>query len=241
MPNSTQLLTLGGALDLDHATCDWEWHGVAVLDVWSVTWNSDFDAAARPYKVSQGVAEVVGGGDEGGATLTAPAGGWETAALAGLFKQSAASATSTAAAGEGTGAKGSKTGAIVGGVVGGVGGVALVALLAFFLLRRRRRRMAGIRSAAELDHTATQRHEAVGSRPDKPRHDDGFGVAANAELPGDVGAQELDGEDQFERIVELDAGADAPRFEMAGSGMSPKEGEARGEEDTLKRLRGETD
>ncbi|KAB2578219.1 Cell wall anchored protein [Lasiodiplodia theobromae] len=237
VPNSTQLLTLGGALDLNHATCDWEWHGVAVLDVWSVTWNNYFDAAARPYKVSQGVAEVVGGGDEGGATLTAPAGGWETAALAGLFKQSAASSSTTTSTAAASGAKRSKTGAIVGGVVGGVCGVALVALHAFFLLRRRRRRMAANRNAAELDHAGTQRHEAVGSQPpDKPQHD--FG--ANAELPGDVGAQELDGEDQFERIVELDAGADAPRFEMAGSGMSPKEGEARGEEDTLKRLRGES-
>ncbi|KAL0259112.1 hypothetical protein SLS55_006617 [Diplodia seriata] len=226
VPNSTQLVTLGGALDLERATCDWEWRGVAALDVWSVTWNSVFDAGARPYKVTQGVAEVVGGGDGGGATLTAPAGGWETAALAGLFERRGGStsttASSTAAAGSGSGGKGSSTGAIVGGVVGGIAGAVLVALASVFLLRRRRRRR-GNRTAVELDHEHTQRHEAVGSLPDKPRRKlSALDTPVDAELPGDVAALEMDGEDRFERVVELDAGADATRFEMAGSGMEPQ-------------------
>ncbi|OJD33002.1 cell wall anchored protein [Diplodia corticola] len=249
VPNTTQLVTVGGSLDAEdsHATCDWEWRGVAVLDVWTVTWNSAFDAGARPYKVTQGVAEVVGGGDAGGATLSAPAGGWQTPGLEALFVEqrgggSSSSSTSTADVGGGNSGGGSDTGVVVGGAVGGVvAGIVLVAVAGGLLLRWRRGRRKRD-TPAELDHENTQRHEVVGSRLDKPWRrrkgsDDAEDVVpasavarADAELPEDVAAVEMDGEDHFERIAELDAGADVARFEMAGSGADGREREGLGEE-----------
>ncbi|KAK7716608.1 hypothetical protein SLS57_006636 [Botryosphaeria dothidea] len=219
VPNSTQLLTLGGALDLNRSTCDWEYAGVAVLDSWTMTWNSVYDDYARPYKVTQGIAEVIGGGDEGGATSTAPAPGFETQAIESLF---ARGATTTPAASGGGGGGGTNTGAIVGGVVGGVAGLALVLGLLFLFLRpRRKRKSKG--PTVELETQEAQRYEAEGTvlerKPGGPKRVD-------SELPGDTPAQEMDGEDQFERIVELGAGAGHERFELPGSGVEVKEGEA---------------
>lgn len=215
VPNSTQLLTLGGALDLNRSTCDWEYAGVAVLDSWTMTWNSVYDDYARPYKVTQGIAEVIGGGDEGGATSTAPPAGFETQAIESLF---ARGATTTPAASGGGGGGGTNTGAIVGGVAG----LALVLGLLFLLLRHRRKRKSR-GPTVELETQEAQRYEAEGTvlerKPEGPKHVD-------SELPGDTPAQEMDGEDQFERIVELGAGAGHERFELPGSGVEGKEGEA---------------
>ncbi|GME41972.1 cell wall anchored protein [Neofusicoccum parvum] len=234
-PNSTQLLTLGGALaSAPAATCDWEYRGVAVLDSHTMDWNSIFDASARPYAVTQGIAEVIGGGDTGAATKTLPASGsFDTPALASLFARSTAGSSSSSSSSS------SNTPAIVGGVVGGVGGLALLAALALFLVLRRRGRRRKL--PPEMDGQAG-RVEAPAGAAERKEGEGADVEAADAELPGnDVAAQELDGEDQFERIVELGGGE---RFELVGSGVGTKEGEAweegrRRREREMERVEGE--
>lgn len=57
------LLTVGGIVNLNLTTqaCDWEYRGVGVMDISTLTWGSVFDPNPKPYEVPRPVFEDIGG------------------------------------------------------------------------------------------------------------------------------------------------------------------------------------
>lgn len=59
---SRTLLTVGGIVDLNFTEgCDWEYRGVGVLDLSTVTWGSVYNATSEPYEVPTMVVKTIGG------------------------------------------------------------------------------------------------------------------------------------------------------------------------------------
>lgn len=110
----------------------------------------------------------------GGATSTIPQGGFADATLSSLLQlrvptatststSSSPSATNTSSSQSGNGKTGKQssstnTGAIAGGVVGGVVGLALLACIAWFLIRRNRqsKHMMPLQQSSEKQHLPPQ-------------------------------------------------------------------------------------
>ncbi|KAK8055646.1 hypothetical protein PG993_000873 [Apiospora rasikravindrae] len=144
-----QMITVGGINSTDiTGNCDWEWMGVAILDLSTNAWGSVFDAQKPPYEVNPEISAVIGGGPNGEATKLLPNGGWTSFQIANLFtgtsNQSAPYHVPTNNDGaqppsdksEG-GSNSSSVGAIVGGTVGGVAFLVIAATLLYCWQRRR--------------------------------------------------------------------------------------------------------
>ncbi|KAJ9660536.1 hypothetical protein H2198_002473 [Neophaeococcomyces mojaviensis] len=159
-----QMISIGGA-DSNNITadCDWLDQGLGLLDLSTVTgrdgWAaSNFEYNVPAYEVPVDVVSAIGGNGKGGATKTAPAGGWATPALSTLFavsvKQtntnSSSSSNSSTSAGAGTGSQndnkssdlGLSTGAKAGIVVGAIILVAICLLVALLVLRNIKKKRA---------------------------------------------------------------------------------------------------
>ncbi|KAJ6261082.1 hypothetical protein Dda_3747 [Drechslerella dactyloides] len=122
------------------------------FDLNLLEWTSQVNGGtADTYRVPAPVYSAIGGGAEGGATLTQPPGGFDQNALATVFAPFAARATQspTGTSGGGTGGgtpgspESSSGSSISGGAIGGivVGAIAIIALIGvgiWFFLRRRR-------------------------------------------------------------------------------------------------------
>ncbi|KAI0869708.1 hypothetical protein GGS24DRAFT_511673 [Hypoxylon argillaceum] len=127
-----QMLTVGGTNSTSYPTnCDWEWMGVAVLDLSTMAWGSIFDRNKPAYQVHPMISDIIGGGPDGGATILRPESGWSSTHIAQLFTgtmdQTASfippdtsDSNSTTGNSDGNGAGRANVGAIVGGTVGGV-------------------------------------------------------------------------------------------------------------------------
>lgn len=56
------LLTVGGIVDFNYSgNCDWEFKGVGVMDISTLTWGSVFDANPKAYEVPGVVYKDIGG------------------------------------------------------------------------------------------------------------------------------------------------------------------------------------
>lgn len=147
------MITVGG--NTPGMTCDWELKGVAVWDLTALTWGSVFLADAPDFQVPHKVLAITGGDGNGNATKHEPALGWTDQGLKTVFatrsknavsgNSSAGNTTSgTTSSGNTSSSPNSKSktniGAIAGGVVGGIGGLAVIAFIAFCLRRRYRKR-----------------------------------------------------------------------------------------------------
>lgn len=117
--------------------------GVAVLDLTLMGWGSVFNSSAAPYQVNTMISDVVGGGPDGNATKLLPEGGWTSTGLAKLFTGTTNQTQPYSPPGSvhdnaGPNSAGStKTGAIVGGVIGGVAFLALIGLAGWAIKKRR--------------------------------------------------------------------------------------------------------
>lgn len=82
-----QMITTGGHNIRRNVTdyCDWELHGIAVLDMPTMTWGSIFNATLGQYEVSKDVVDKIGGTPQGGNARRLPEGGWTTSKLATLM------------------------------------------------------------------------------------------------------------------------------------------------------------
>lgn len=153
-----QMITVGG-MESSNVTgkCDWETMGVAVLDLNLMSWGSVFDSQAAPYQVNTMISDVIGGGPDGNATMLLPDGGWTSTGLARLFtgttnQTQPYSPPRSLPVGTGSDStRATRTGAIVGGVVGGVVLLALLGLLAW---RIKRKRFGRLDSTKEADGQA---------------------------------------------------------------------------------------
>lgn len=140
------MITVGGTnLTKYPENCDWEWMGVAVLDLTDVAWGSVFDHDKAPYQVSPQISAIVGGGLDGGATELLPRSGWTSTLVANLFtgttNQTAAYSPSSASGGnDATSSTAKSDNAKVGAIAGGVvGGFAVVVSLGVCIWWRNRR------------------------------------------------------------------------------------------------------
>lgn len=75
-----QMITTGGHNIRRNVTdyCDWELHGIAVLDMPSMTWGSVYNATYGEYEVSTDVVKKIGGNPRGGDARQIPDGGWSS-------------------------------------------------------------------------------------------------------------------------------------------------------------------
>ena len=148
--DNAQMLIIGGTFPATDA-CDapdvWGTHNLDLgkNNPKQAKWNL-FNPNLTTYNVPSEIVSVVGGSSQGGATVTAPAGGWDNRDLPVYFQQQAtyAARTPTRAlptSGSTPSHNGkSNKGAIIGGAVGGVIAALLLTALVVFCIRRRRRR-----------------------------------------------------------------------------------------------------
>lgn len=159
-----QMITVGG--NTPGMMCDWELKGVAVWDLTTLNWGSVFLANSPAFQVPHKLLTLTGGNENGNATKKEPALGWTDQGLKTVFatksKNISSGNTTAGSAPSGNTSSSpnpktkSNTGAIAGGVGGGIGGLAIIALISFFLHRRYRKR----RSAHELPDNSAPADQA---------------------------------------------------------------------------------
>ncbi|MCJ1470714.1 hypothetical protein MMC07_009361 [Pseudocyphellaria aurata] len=81
------LLTVGGIVNnnLTGQACDWEYRGVGVMDISTLTWGSVFNPNPGPYEVPRLVFNDIGGTGQGKATKLTPTADFSSTAFAELF------------------------------------------------------------------------------------------------------------------------------------------------------------
>ena len=141
-----QVLGIGGRDPISSsgywATTDPWVRGINIFDMESLSWTGTYDAGRSKYTPASKVKQYY--------AANANKTSWDNAALSSIFavrstptpasSSFATSRPTSTSTGTPTPSPPSHTGAIVGGVVGGVGGLALIGLLAFCLLRRRKQK-----------------------------------------------------------------------------------------------------
>ncbi|KAK7567372.1 hypothetical protein IWX49DRAFT_596709 [Phyllosticta citricarpa] len=134
---ASQMVVVGGVDYSLGVPEDWQdpdpWdNGLGVFDLNNLVWQSSYNASAAAYDTPQVVKEWY---NNGGLNTVS----WDSTAMRDLFSSAAIdSSGNTNSTQESSQGSSNHAGAIAGGVVGGVAGVALLAGLAFFLVRRRR-------------------------------------------------------------------------------------------------------
>ncbi|KAF9640839.1 putative kelch repeat protein [Lasiodiplodia theobromae] len=191
--------------------------GLGVFDMTEMRWTASYDADAAAYEVPSVVREWYQGGD------AEPE--WSSDSVKALFanvtrttaSSSTPSASSTVSLSSSSGST-NHTGAIVGGVVGGLCGLALIGL-AFFLLRRHRSRKqqtpaiaTNVKAAGHYPHELSAGQE----RMELP-------VQEVKEMEGDYGVQKFGAVKKDQQPVEME-GTPGEVAELDGGGV---EGEKR--------------
>lgn len=147
-----QMLTVGGALSPgSDVICDWEFKGVGILDLSTITWGSRYDPYNGTYQVPTKVIAKIGGygwrfltplesyqtdtgrSPDGNASMSSPAAGFANAGIAGLF---GAEFTNTTADVLTQKAKNR----MIEGTVGGLGGPFVLACIAIAVWLWRKKR-----------------------------------------------------------------------------------------------------
>lgn len=162
-----QMVTVGGSLDasvynietttqqsnISDIECDWEWAAVAILDLSDIKWSSAFNAYASPYQVPISIFSAIGGDQNGGASLTAPSGGFADTAVSAMFQ-----ARPTAPPGGTAGTKpGNDRGIIAGAVIGSLAGLYIFIGIIFGVLRYNKRIAIKDAQIAELEQRECER------------------------------------------------------------------------------------
>ncbi|KAI5812142.1 hypothetical protein BZA77DRAFT_347270 [Pyronema omphalodes] len=119
--------------------CDDQAHNVFLLDMTRGSWVNKFNPD-DDYEVPQSVVDVIGGTRKGGAQKLKPDGGFRDTELEKLmtFNIGSGNGQTSDASGKHAAANKSNTGAIVGGVVGGIAGLAIIGGAVFYFLRKQR-------------------------------------------------------------------------------------------------------
>ncbi|OMP85498.1 Host cell factor [Diplodia seriata] len=181
-----QMLTVGGTIDAfvydvetqtqttinaSALTCDWETKGVAVLDMSTMKWGSVFDAYAAAYRVPDAVVGAIGGGAEGGATATAPAGGFDETVVAAMFSPRVAATPPSGDSGAADTDSGD-AGTVAGAVVGGLVAVGLLLGICLCILRKKKRAREKAREEEDRNRN-TEGYQGMGypEFPDASRYE----------------------------------------------------------------------
>lgn len=183
MPSPSRAITVGGLRYADPLReCDWEYKSIAVYNLNSGEWSSEWDPAAPAYEVPEKISGIVGGNANGSATKLVPDKGWTSIQIAELFTGSSnqtapahVSSQSTRAGGGSGGGQGTniRAGGMSKGTIAAVAvGVVVFFLLALlgavYLLRLRRTTVRGGNSENESVHE--NRMSSSASNPRDSRH-----------------------------------------------------------------------
>ncbi|KAF2006454.1 hypothetical protein P154DRAFT_559494 [Amniculicola lignicola CBS 123094] len=131
--------------------CDDQNYGLRLFDLTTLMWTSQYAGPAsnkkNVFEIPKALYAIIGGNNQGGATLTSPARGFETTELASLFQptitvssteESAVPSSSTN--GPRSHSKSNNTSAIAGGVVGGITALAIIIGIVFLILRWKKKK-----------------------------------------------------------------------------------------------------
>ncbi|PQE29945.1 cell wall anchored protein [Rutstroemia sp. NJR-2017a WRK4] len=162
-----QLLTVGGTTGSLSTSCDWESKGVAIYDMSTLQWGSNFYHDAESYSLPSNLTAVIGGGPNGSANVTRPAGDFSSAELASLFKQTRLANTtasnntnptsvSPSSPSSSASATTNHTGAIAGATIGAIAAILLVTCALWFF-----RRSANARRIAAKEGRSESRQSLV--------------------------------------------------------------------------------
>ncbi|GME60022.1 Kelch repeat protein [Neofusicoccum parvum] len=190
-----QMLVVGGVNYNLGVPGDWKdpdpWsQGLGVFDMTNLSWSSSYDPAAAAYNSPDKVRAWYKQGN--GDSVS-----WTNNQVRALFASTngnsgnSGSGNGGAGTGNASGAEksSSNTGAIVGGVVGGVAGLALLAGLAWLLLRRRKRNAAAV-AAGEKQHPGSGGGYAYQQAPGGLAEVDGREVERREKRPEELPAGE---------------------------------------------------
>ena len=166
-----QMIVLGGdfvdalQVPIDGANCDKYYPPIKMLDTSTYTWQTQFPLPNSTYEVPKQVYSVIGGGPDGGATMTGPDGGFNAtagktpaSAIAALFSKrvprynAATGSSASPSTIDPTQSNVSRinlpkkpnTGLIVGVTLGSIGLVLSVLGLSFLAWRRRKARLQAV-------------------------------------------------------------------------------------------------
>ena len=182
------------------ATTDPWARGMNIFDMESLSWTGTYDAGRNKYSPASAIKQYY--------AANANKTSWDNAALSSIFAvrstptpastssatsspTSTSTSTSTATPAP---SSPSHTGAIVGGVVGGVGGLALIGLLAFCLLRRRKQKPAPVQQnpPAEMPHDEKVQGELASPLGEAEKRDKRTSVLQPTEMPAGAVSPSLD-------------------------------------------------
>jgi hypothetical protein len=159
-----QMITTGGRNIRRNVTdyCDWERHGIAVLDMPTMNWGSIYNATVGQYEVSPLIVDKIGGTPQGGRPRMVPEGGWASSDLGKLMNTtriySNLNGTLEVIRPPSSPGKSTKPRtAIIAGVT--VACVVLLASIVWLIVYRRKRRAR--KDTAELPDNDSQRGNAV--------------------------------------------------------------------------------
>lgn len=130
--------TTAQQVNLSNVTCAGHLDDMAVLDLKTLQWSSMFNLPEYSYEVPDTVVSKIGGSEKGGATMTAPVGGFAEAAVSHMFHPRLMTSQNTTA--EKTKHHVSRTTIIAGTLVGGLCGLCALIGFIFYMLRRKRLR-----------------------------------------------------------------------------------------------------
>jgi hypothetical protein len=236
------MITVGGSLNKTYYGCDWEQRGVAIYDLSAALWgvsssplpspllpyhssNADlatgpiFIVDAPPYNVTSLIVKTIGGTVNGGATLRAPVNGYNNTALAAVMSATRSTSTSpptTAPSPTSPAHPKSRTGTIVGAVIGSVAGAGLVLAGLAWQLHKRRKDAALSPSTPLVEAPQTNAKFEVAGDMKPPLE------APGTELPWELAAKREPAELAPTMVAELEAGHGASEAEP-GSATSAAE------------------
>ncbi|KAK6613475.1 Kelch repeat-containing protein-like protein 5 [Botrytis cinerea] len=142
-----QMLTVGGAQKKYSSYCDWESSGVAIYDMYALSWKSTFYHDANKYIVPENITDIIGGNSSGFAQLNRPSKDFTNANVASLFSKAllttntntssttnttgstTANSSATTSAASNNVSHGASTGVIAGATIGVVVAVLIISSL----------------------------------------------------------------------------------------------------------------
>ncbi|KAJ5895351.1 hypothetical protein N7495_007042 [Penicillium taxi] len=215
----SQMIVLGGeiradAYSLTNGACSNVFEPVRVLDLSTYKWQTELSTNLS-YEVPAVIFNEIGGNKNGSATVTAPAAGFADATLASLIQQRVATPTNTGtntalstpsntASTQDQDKKSNhiNSGAIAGGVVGGVAGLAIIAGIAWLLIKRSRAHKSLAKdpqSGSDRSSPHSEIYELDAAHPfEAPTDGEILEISGEGttELPGAQGLAELGGHEK---------------------------------------------
>ncbi|PSN64586.1 hypothetical protein BS50DRAFT_77876 [Corynespora cassiicola Philippines] len=174
------MVTYGGFMkkvnEVDEA-CDQENYGLRLFDMTSLNWTSRYEAptTTSAYAVPSAIYNIIGGDSDGGATKSAPSAGFNTPGLEAVLNGESPETPMPTGSGspsdpddngslqDSRSSSNPNKGVIIGAVVGGIVGLAIISAALFFFLRKRKSKPEPAKSPAVTEEESVGPFETDGN------------------------------------------------------------------------------